>query len=176
VVSPRESGGRRLGRRFARRDESVETREQTFALRAPRWIREPVRRDERCDGQRLRITQCEIRQARQARLEPVDDVEAAERERHREVCTRTHRHADSAPPRDRHRRPERNEVGIEPVEQRATPRSEVAGAVRGCEDRDRVAQRPQLAGHALDVLVDVVRLRPGERRHEADPKGHSLRV
>jgi hypothetical protein len=35
-----------------------------------------------------------------------------------------------------------------------------------------VAEAPQLGGRAGDVLVDVVGLRPGERRDEADPETH----
>ena len=46
------------------------------------------------------------------------------------------------------------------------------GAVGRREDGDPVAAQTELAREPVDVLVDVVRLRPGEGRDEGDRKCH----
>ena len=96
------------------------------------------------------------------------EIEAAEREGEGQVRSRPDRNADAAPARDGHGRPERNDLGVEPVQKRTPPGSEVAGAVRRRQDGHGMAEPPQLARDARHVLVHVVGLRPGERRNQAD--------
>jgi hypothetical protein len=168
LVLARKPHGRRLGRRLAGCDERVETREQAVALGTARRIREPFGREECRDRQRGRVAEGEIGQRRQPRLEPVDDVEAAQLERQREVGARPDGHADPAPAGDRHGRAERDDLRVDAVEQCAAPRGELLCPVRRSEDRDRVPEPPQLLGDAGHVLVDVMRLRPRERRHQAE--------
>jgi len=168
VAGKAKSRGRRG--RVARRHERVETREQSVALRFARRIAESVRRDEGRHGERLCVAEREVGEARQTRLEAVHDVEAAECERQRQVRARADRDADPASTRDRNRRPEGDNVRVEPVEQCAPARGQIARAVGGREDRDGVSDSAELGRDPRDVLVDVVRLRPGERRDETDPK------
>ena len=59
------------------RDEGVRTREQPLALRPARRVAEPLRREEARDRERARVPQSDVREARQPRLEAVDDVELA---------------------------------------------------------------------------------------------------
>ena len=108
------------------------------------------------------------------RLEAVDDVEPASRQREREACAHADRHSHPAPPGDPHRRADGDQLGrlVEGAQQRAPSGGEVAGAVRRSQDGDRMAATPQLLREAGHVLVHVVRLRPGERRDERDP--HSI--
>ena len=98
----------------------------------------------------------------------MDDVELTELERQCQVRARSDRDADAAAPRDRHGRPERDDLGLEPVEERAPARRQLFRPVRGREDRDGVPKRTQLLRDTGHMLVDVVRLRPGERRHQAN--------
>src|SRR5439155_7926398 len=49
---------------------------------------------------------------------------------------------------------------------------QVAGPIRGRQDRDGMAERAKLRRDAGNVLVHVVRLRPGERCDEADTERH----
>ena len=76
-VLARETHGRRLGRLLARRDECIHACEQPVALGLAGRVAKPLGREERCDRQRLRVAQREVRQRRQARLEAVHDVEAS---------------------------------------------------------------------------------------------------
>ena len=144
AVLAREARRRGLRGLVARREERVERREQPLALRPAGRIAEPLGREERRDRERLRVAQREVRQARKARLEAVDDVEAAECEREREVRADADRDAHPAAPRDRHRRPEGDDLGVEAVEERAPSGGEVAGPVRRREHGHRVPQRAQL--------------------------------
>jgi hypothetical protein len=102
----------------------------------------------------------------------VDDVEAAGAEREREVRAHAHRYAHAAAAGDRQRRSERDHVRLRAVEEDAATGREIACAVRRREHRDRVPQRAEAARDAVHVLVDVVWLRPGERRDEADAQAH----
>ena len=139
LVPPGEALGRRLRRRRARREQRVEPPEQALAARARGRIREPLRREERRDRQGRGVAEREVGEARQARLEAVDDVEVARRERDGEVRADADRHADPAPPRDRHGRAERDELRVaEAARERAPARAEVAGAVRRPEHGDLV--------------------------------------
>ncbi len=83
---------------------------------------------------------------------------------------------DSASPRDRHGRADRDQRRLRSVVQRAPARGEVGGPVRGREHGHRVAARAERVGDSRHVFVDVVRLRPRKRRDEADAKGHDHRV
>jgi hypothetical protein len=115
---------------LARRDQRVEPSEQPVALRPSRRIGEPLRRKEGRDRQSRRVAQREVREGRQARLEPVDDVEAPELEREREVRTGTDRDADPAAPRDRDGGAQRDDLRVEAVEQRASACRELLRAIR----------------------------------------------
>ena len=52
----------------------------------------------------------------------------------------------------------------------------LAGSAGRRHDGDEVAEAAQFARDASDVFVDVVRLRPGEGRDEANAQRHGLRV
>jgi len=67
-------------------------------------------------------------------------------------------------------------LGLEPVEECAPPCREVARPVGRGENRRRMPPLSQLSGDPGHVLVDVVGLRPGEGRDEADSEAHLLRV
>ena len=58
------------------------------------------------------------------------------------------------------------------VEQCPPARDEIGRASRGSENGHLVPERAQLAGEAVDVLVDVVRARPGERSNQTDAETH----
>ena len=167
-----EAFGRGVRRLAARRDEGVDATEQPLALNAAGRVAETLRREKARDGERLGIPQGQVRQARQAGLEAVHDVVAPDREGEREVRAHADRHADPAPPRDRHRRPESNDVGVGAVEKRPPPGEQVGRPARRREDGDVMAELAEPGGDACDVLVHVVRLRPGERRDEAHSKAH----
>ena len=77
LVAAREADGRGLGDVLARREQRVDACQQPLALRAARRIAEPLGREERRDRERRRVPEREIGEARQPRLEAVDDVEAA---------------------------------------------------------------------------------------------------
>ena len=165
----READRRRCRGLLARRHERVEAPEQSVALRATRRVRESLGREEGRNRQRLRVAEREIRQRRQPRLEAVHDVEVTERKREREVRPHTHGDPDAAAARDRYRRPERDDLGVEAVEQCAPPGCQLLRPIGRGEDRDRVPEAAQLPGDSLHVFVHVVRLRPGKRRNQAEP-------
>jgi len=71
----------------------------------------------------------------------VHDVEPARRERDGEVRAHAYRNAHLAAPRDRHRRAERDELGVEAGGEGAAARSEVARTIRRREHRDAVTAR-----------------------------------
>jgi hypothetical protein len=68
---------RGVGRLRGRGHERVDAAEQLLALRLPGRIPESFRREEARHAQRAGVTQRKVGQARQAGLEPVDDVERA---------------------------------------------------------------------------------------------------
>jgi len=147
---------RGLGGRLRGRDERVDPSEQPLALCPPRRVAEPLGREKGRDGERARIAQSQVREARQPGLEAMDDVVAALGEREREVRPRADRHADAAPARDRHRRPESDDLVAAPVEQRAPASDQVGRARRGGEHRHRVPEGAQPIRDPRHVLVDVV--------------------
>jgi hypothetical protein len=102
----------------------------------------------------------------------VDDVEPPPLQRERQVCPDSYRDAYSAPSRDRERRAESDDVRGDAVEQRPPARDQIGRARRRSEHGDVVPERAQLPGEAVDVLVDVVRPRPGERSDQADAETH----
>ena len=103
----------------------------------------------------------------------MDDVEPPCRERDRQIRAHPDRDAHPAAPRDRDGRPERDELGaVEAVDERTATRGELPGAVGRREDGDPVAAQAELTREPVDVLVDVVWLRPGEGRDEGDRKCH----
>src|SRR5438132_31505 len=102
----------------------------------------------------------------------MDDVEPSECEGERQVRTRTDRHADPAAARDGYGRADRHHVRVEPVEKRPPAGSQISSAVRRREHDHCMTERAELSRDPCHVLVDVVRLRPGEGRDEADPQTH----
>src|SRR5205823_7989730 len=83
-----------------------------------------------------------------------------------------HGNPDPAAPGDWYGRADDDHLGVEPVVERAPSGREVSRPVGGRQNRDLVAELPQLRCNAGYVLVDVVGLRPGEGRNEADSKAH----
>jgi len=171
-VLARKALRRGVGRFGGRRHERIDAREELLALRLAGRIAEALRGEEARHAQRAGVPQREVRQARQARLEPVHDVERAAGERRRQVRADADRKSDAAPAGDRDRGPERDQRRLSAVAQRAPAGREVRGPVRRSKHADRVATLPQGVGDARDVLVHVVRLRPRKRRDQANSKGH----
>ena len=101
----------------------------------------------------------------------MDDLEVAAGERELELRADAERHPDPAAARDRHRRPDRDDLTRGARVERAAALEEFARPARGREHGHLVPERAKLRRHAGDVLVDVVGLRPVERRDEADAHG-----
>ena len=164
----------RLARRLGERDQRVEAREQLLALRAGRRVAEPVRRRERRDAQRVAVAEREVGERRQAGLEAVHDVEPP-------CCSASDRFACTPTGTPICERREIGTAGPTAITSALSPRcsarrpaSRSAARVDGAMHRHFVAEPPQFDRDAADVLVHVVRLRPRERRHQADP--HRLRL
>ena len=155
----------------------VDPSEQLLAQRAARRVGEPLGREERRDGQRLGVAEREVGEARQARLEAVHDVEAALAQREREVRADADRDAEArSAARSGIAGPTAITSAASPRCERAAAGEQVGRAARRSEHGDRVPERPQLPRDPGDVLVDVVRLRPRERRHEAQAETHAPSV
>ena len=110
LVAAGEPHGRRLRRLLARREQRVEPGEQPLALRLAGRVAEPLLGEERRGGERAGVAEREVGEARQPRLEAVDDVEAAAGERDRQVRADADRDAHAAAPRDRDGRAERDQL------------------------------------------------------------------
>ena len=165
-----------VDRLLGRCEQRIDAGEQLGPLILPVAQQNRLGREERRGCDRLRLEQCRVRQARQARLDAVDDVEAAERECGREVGAHADRECDALGQRRRHGRTDRHDVS-ELAALKCAPSLLEVGCARGRGDHGHaVAAGAQGRCGAPDVLVDVVRLRPGERRDEADAKAHVGRV
>ena len=105
-------------------------------------------------------------------LEAVDDVVLALVERERQVRADPDWDAEAGAAGDRNARADRDDVRRHAAVERAPAGEEVGCPARGCQDRDRVAERTQLPRDSGDVLVHLVRLGPRERRDQADAQGH----
>ena len=103
-----------------------------------------------------------------ARLEAVDDVVLALAQREREVRAHADRHAEAGAARDGMLGADGDHLRVQAAVERTPSGQEVGGSARRRDDGDRVAEGAQRFRDAGDVLVDLVRLRPGERRDEAD--------
>ena len=160
------------GARAARRSVRAASR----AARVRGRVGESLGREERRDGERLGVAEREVGDARQPRLEAVDDVEAALAQGERDVRADADRNAEARAPGDRHRRPDRDHLRSLAAVQGAAAGEQVGRAARRREHGDRVPERPQLPRDPGHVLVDVVRLRPRERRHEAEAETHAPSV
>ena len=147
---------RRRGGRLGGGDQRVDPGEQLLAQGPPRRIAEPVGREEARDAERLGVAQREVRDARQPRLEAVDDVEAALLEREAEVRADADRDAEAGATRDGNGGADRDRLGGVAARERATPCREVGRPPRRREHGDRVPQRAQLLRDPGDMLVDVV--------------------
>ena len=149
-------------------DQRVEAREQLLALRARRRVAEAILGREGGDGERVRVAQREVGERRQPGIEAVDDVVAPLGEGLAQVRLHADGHAELRPARHGHRRPERDHLGRLAVLQRPPPGEQVGGPGRGRQHRHGMADGPEGRGHPGHMVVHVVRLRPRERRHQAD--------
>ena len=132
-------------RLFRGGEERVDPYPQTISSRPPRRVAEPLGREERRRSERVGRCEREIREAREAGLEAVDDVEAPSAEREREVRANAHRDSDVRPPRDRDRRPDRDHVLVDSAVQGSTPGEEIARSRGRREHRDLVAEPAESA-------------------------------
>ena len=172
-----EALGRRLRGLVRGREQRIDTRSQPVATGAPRGVDQAIDGEERRRGQRVRRREREVREAREARFEAVDDVEAATREREPQVRADRDRDAHVRSPRERDRRADRDDVRVVGrLLERAATGDEVARARRGRKHGHLVPEATQRGGGSVDVRVDLVRLRPRERRDEADPETHPAQV
>ena len=154
-------------------EERVDPDPQPISSRPPRRVAEPLGREERRRSERVGRCEREVREARKAGLEAVDDVEVAlggARARGlREPppglrCASAARSGSTARsrsrlgrcPRCRARRPAR----------RSRAREDGASTVTSWPSRRRALR------HAVDVGIHLVRLRPREGRDEADAEAH----
>ena len=156
------------------RDQRVEPRQQLLALRPRRRIAEAVRRGEGRDGERVGVAQREVGERRQPRLEPVHEVVGALCERLPQVGLHADRYAELRAARDRDCRADGEHVGPLAPQQGPAAGEQVGGTGRRRHHRDLVPALPQGDRHTADVIVHVVRLRPCERRHQADPHRHRM--
>ena len=140
VVAGEALGGRR-GDLGGGGEQRVDPSEQLLAQRAARRIAEPLRREERRDGERLGVSEREVGDARQARLEAVDDVEAALAQGERDVRADADRNAEARAAGDGDRRPDRDHLRGLAAVQRAAAGEQVGRAARWSEHRDRVPER-----------------------------------
>ena len=153
-----EALGSRLGRSRRGREQRVDATQQLLAQGPSRRIAEPLGREEGGDAESLRVAEREVRDARQAGLETVDDVEPALAQREVEVRAHADGHAEARAARDRDGRTDRDHLGGFAAGERAVPCDEVGGPARRREHRDGVPEPAQLLRDPRDVLVDVVRL------------------
>ena len=163
--------GKALARRGAHavgeRDQRVDPAEQLLACRSRRRVAEAVRGDEGRDRERIGVAQGEVGQRGESRLEAVDDVEP-EGQGLAEVRLYSDRYAELGATRHGDRGSHCDHLGTLPRRECAPARQQVARACRGGDDGDLVAERTKLAGDPANVVVDVVRLRPRERGHQAN--------
>ena len=101
------------------------------------------------------------------------DVVAPAGERQSQVGAYGDRHAHARPAGDRDRRADGDDLLVGAALQRPAPREQVARARRRRQHGHLVAEPPQRGGGSLDVRVHLVRLRPRERRDEADAEAHA---
>ena len=153
-----EALGCRRGRRLGGGEQRVDASQQLLSQCAPRWIAEPVGREERRHAERFRVAQGQVRDARQTRLEAVDDVEASLLQRQVEVRPDADRDTEARPAGHGHCRADCDHVGLLAARERSPAGDQVRRAGGRSEHRDRVAERSQLLGDPGDVLVDIVRL------------------
>ena len=97
-------------------------------------------------------------EARQSRLEAVNDVEGADRERGREVGPHAHGQGDPLGQRRRDCGTDRDDITDDTALQRPSALEQVGCTRGGRNHRHRVPTPAQLLREAADVLVDVVRL------------------
>ena len=117
-----------LDGRLRRAEERVDPREELCPLVLARGDRDALGREE-CRGSRcLRLEQRRRREAREPRLESVDDVECAERERGGEVGANAHRQRDPLAERGRDGGADRDDVTDHAALQGAPSLEEVGGA------------------------------------------------
>ena len=109
----------------------------------------------------------------------VDDVQGQRAERVLNRARHVHGQGGGPPARGRERQhladAEHDGLRLRPGQQRLGLGAQRPAAVaherareRGCDDQDLVAASAQFVCGALDVLVDLVRGLPGERRHLGD--------
>ena len=158
------------------REERVDAGSEAIAAGTPRGVREAIDGEERGRSERVRRVQREVGQAWETRLESVHDVEAALGQRKAEVRSHGHRHAHVRPSREWNRRADGDDLRIVAALERTTPGQQVTRSRGGRQDRHRMAALAKRSRRAVDVRVHLVRLRPRERRDEADAETHSPQV
>ena len=158
------------------REERVDAGSEAIAAGAPRGVCEAVDGEERGRSERVRRVQREVGQAWETRLESVHDVEAALGQREAEVRSHGDRHAHVRPSREWDRRADGDDLRIVAALERSAPGQQVARSRRRRQDRHRMAALAKRSRRAVDVRVHLVRLRPRERRDEADAETHSPQV
>ena len=162
-----------------RREQRVDPAEQPLALRAPRRVGEALRREERRDGEALGVAQREVREARQRRARSRARRRSGRcgarargsSARRRGTPTRLRREIGTAGPSD-----DEPLSSSEPLWSASRPAARSAARF---DDARIVTACPSTRSSCAmpgDVLVHVVRLRPRERRDEADPERHRARV
>ena len=165
-------GGERLLRRG---EERVDPDSQSVASRSPRWIAEALGREERRGRQSIGGRgEREVREARKAGLDAVDDVVASPLQREREIRPDADGDSEVRSARDRDRRADRDHVWRLRASalERPAPGEQVTRSRRGSQHRHLVSDPAERGSCAFDVRVDLVRLRPREGRDEADPETH----
>ncbi len=134
-----------------------------------RRIGEPFRVEERRHRRRLRLEQGEVGEALNPRLEGVHDVEPAALESRAQARPHADGELDARARRDGDGGRQRDDGVVEPSALQCAPTGdEVACPCRGREHRHHVTAASERRRDAVDVVVDLVRLRPGERRDETD--------
>ena len=101
------------------------------------------------------------------------DVVPATREREPEIRAHCDRHAHVRSARDGDRGPDSDDLRFGPALKGAAACEKVTRSRRGRKHGHVVAEPAERSGRAGDVRVYFVRLRPRERRDEADAEAHS---
>ena len=157
----------------ARREQRVEPAEQPLALRSAPAGRRAARREKNV----ATVSASASRSARYERLGRPGSKPCTTSKRPAASATARFARTPTGTPMRLRREigtagPSATNSAVEPGRERAAAGGEVAGAVRRREHGRPVAARAELPREPGDVLVHVVRLRPGEGGDEGDPKCH----
>ncbi len=158
LVVAREPLGCALDRAGRRAEERIDAGEQFRALVLARRNGDPLGGEERGGRRRLGLEQRCRGEARETGLEPVHDIERADREGGREVGAHAHRQGHALRQGGGDGGADRDDIADRASLEGAATFEQVRGTRRRGDDGDEVAAPAQRLCRTAHVLVDVVRL------------------